>query len=114
MSDFTKRVIDVIKRIPPGYVMTYGSIAECAGNPRASRQVSRILHSMTSKYDLPWHRVIRKDGSIALPNEAGGLEQIARLTSEGVEVSAGGKVNLQRHFWVEAFFGEGESLDELL
>ncbi|MBS7525636.1 MGMT family protein [Fusibacter paucivorans] len=110
MNDFTKRVIDIIKRIPPGYVMTYGSIAECAGNPRASRQVSRILHSMTAKYDLPWHRVIRKDGSIALPNEAGGLEQIVLLTAEGVEVSVSGKINMQRHFWVEAFLEENDGL----
>jgi methylated-DNA-protein-cysteine methyltransferase-like protein len=110
MNDFTKRVIDIIKRIPPGYVMTYGSIAECAGNPRASRQVSRILHSMTAKYNLPWHRVIRKDGSIALANEAGGSEQMAMLRAEGVEVSAGGKVNMQRHFWVEAFLDESDGL----
>jgi methylated-DNA-protein-cysteine methyltransferase-like protein len=52
---------------------------------------------MSRSQDLPWHRIIRADGRIALP-EGGGRElQIALLRSEGVEVSGGGRVNLDRY-----------------
>ncbi|UCC21332.1 MAG: MGMT family protein, partial [Promethearchaeota archaeon] len=44
-TDFTERIIQIIKNIPKGKVLTYGFVAKLAGNPRAARQVSWILHS---------------------------------------------------------------------
>ena len=58
MNPFTERVINIIKSIPIGKVMSYGQIAKVAGSPRGARQVVRILHSMSEKHKLPWHRVI--------------------------------------------------------
>ena len=46
---FHERIIEVIKSIPRGKVATYGQIAEMAGNPRASRQVSWVLNSSSEK-----------------------------------------------------------------
>ena len=66
MTKFTEEVLDIIKMIPKGKVMTYGQIAAYAGNPRGARQVSRILHSMSSSHELPWHRVINSKGGISL------------------------------------------------
>lgn len=34
MSPFTERVIQIIRDIPAGYVMTYGQVAASAGNRR--------------------------------------------------------------------------------
>ena len=85
MTKFTEEVLDIIKMIPYGKVMTYGQIAAYAGNPRGARQVSRILHSMSSTYSLPWHRVINSKGSISLTGEAGFI-QGSMLLSEGIEV----------------------------
>ncbi len=93
MTEFTENVIKIIKSIPNGKVMTYGQIANCAGNPWGSRQVSRILHSLTIKYDLPWHRVINSKGEISLKGE-GLFEQMERLADEGVMV-INGKINLE-------------------
>lgn len=97
MQEFTKRVIDVIRDIPPGTVMTYGQVAACAGSPRAARQVVRILHSMSEKYGLPWHRVINAKGEIALQEPMYREMQMGMLEEEGVEVSRGGKVDLERY-----------------
>lgn len=83
MTEFTEHVIEVISSIPKGKVMTYGAIAKTAGNPRGSRQVSRILSSMTKKYNLPWHRVINSQGKISLKGESK-LLQISLLIDEGV------------------------------
>lgn len=65
VQPFTERVIRIIQPIPSGHVMTYGQIARLAGNSWGARQVARILHSMSCKYRLPWHRVINSRGEIA-------------------------------------------------
>jgi len=85
MIEFTQMVIDIIKQIPKGKVMTYGQIAKSAGNPWGARQVVRILNSMSRSYDLPWHRVINSKGEISLGG-SGGTLQAERLSSEGVVV----------------------------
>ncbi len=83
MEKFTQEVINIIISIPKGKVMTYGQIAFLAGNPWGARQVSRILHSMSKKYDLPWHRVINSKGQISL-TEIGFQSQKMLLVEEGV------------------------------
>ncbi len=99
MNAFTEEVIDIIKRIPKGKVMTYGQIASLAGNPWGSRQVSRILHSMSSAYALPWHRVVNSKGSISLQGE-GAYIQKQRLVEEGVKVE-GFNIDLEIYLFVE-------------
>jgi len=95
MNDFTREVIHIIEHIPYGKVMTYGQIAAVAGNPRAARQVSRILHSLSHKYGLPWHRVINAQGKISLTHDAG-FTQKNLLICEGIEV-VGKQIDLKKH-----------------
>jgi methylated-DNA-protein-cysteine methyltransferase-like protein len=64
MENFTHKALLIIKSIPHGKVMTYGQVARICGQPRGARQVVRILHSMSEKYDLPWYRVINSKGEI--------------------------------------------------
>ena len=97
MTDFTKDVIEIIRSIPKGKVMTYGQIATKAGNPWGSRQVSRILHSMSKQYQLPWRRVINSKGTISLQGE-GGFIQAEKLSSEGIEV-VNGKIDLEIYLY---------------
>ncbi|MFC4411767.1 MGMT family protein [Chungangia koreensis] len=94
MQPFTLKVIEIIQAIPAGKVMTYGQVAQSAGSPRSARQVVRILHSMSGKYKLPWHRVINAKGEIALKDGEGGHEQRVLLESEGIVVSSEHKVDL--------------------
>ena len=96
MTPFTENVIDIIRNIPEGRVMTYGQIAGLAGSPRAARQVVRILHSMSRKHLLPWHRVINAKGQIALQNDESFNEQLINLEIEGVEVGLNGTVDLKK------------------
>lgn len=96
LTPFHQCVVDIIRKIPRGKVATYGQIAALAGSPRSARQVVRILHSCSRKYKLPWHRVINKQGKISLPKGAGYEEQILRLKREGVQMSATGRVDLNK------------------
>ncbi len=99
MEAYTQQVITVIQEIPTGTVATYGQIARLAGNPRAARQVARILHSMSQKYDLPWHRVVNAKGEIVIGDPETAFTQAALLSEEGIEVSEKGKVHLSKYQW---------------
>ena len=48
-----------VRAIPPGYVRTYGDVS-----PGAPRLAGYVL-SPTAARDVPWHRVVRADGSLA-------------------------------------------------
>lgn len=93
MNQFTEAVIAIIKAIPEGKVMTYGQVAKLADHPRGARQVAWILHSMSKKHQLPWHRVINAKGEISLK----GSEQAELLELEGVKRSENGKIDLKTY-----------------
>jgi methylated-DNA-protein-cysteine methyltransferase-like protein len=96
---FTEAVCILLKSVPPGFVVTYGSLAAAAGSPRGARQVVRILHSQSRLQNLPWHRVVASGGRIALNEPEGADLQRRLLLSEGVEIGIGGMVNMDRHEW---------------
>lgn len=79
-----RRIIARIRAIPEGFVQTYGDI-----EPRAPRLVGQILSSCELE-DVPWHRVVRADGSLAV-----GRRQLERLRREGVPIRRG-RVDLRR------------------
>ncbi|PID16097.1 DNA methyltransferase [Sporosarcina sp. P34] len=101
METFTEQAVAIIQAIPPGRVMTYGQVAAEAGNPRGARQISRILHSMSAKYELPWHRIINAQGGISTPENAQskGETQRERLLAEGVQFNENGRVPLDTYRW---------------
>lgn len=96
MQAFTENVIRTIQEIPSGKVMTYGQIAAHAGSPRAARQVARLLHSMSAKYSLPWHRVVNAAGKISITDPPHREIQEKLLKREGVEIMMA-KIDLARY-----------------
>ena len=73
-----------VRAIPAGETSTDGEVATAAGIPGRARLVGRILAE--DGHDLPWHRVLRADGTCA-PHIA--TEQLARLRAEGVILDRG-------------------------
>lgn len=100
IDPFTQKVVTVIQSIPHGRVISYGRVAALAGNTRGARQVARILHSMSQKYDLPWHRVINAAGRISLPRGRGYERQKALLEFEGVFFPSSQIIDLSVYLWV--------------
>lgn len=96
MTKETDSIIRAIHAVPRGRVSCYRDIALAAGLPNGARQVARILHSMSRKHALPWHRIIRADGFIALENGQGREVQTGLLRAEGVKVSESGWIDLRR------------------
>ncbi|MDD3982138.1 MAG: MGMT family protein [Spirochaetales bacterium] len=104
-TETTMMIVEVIRSIPYGRVISYGKVAELAGCPRSgadARRVARVLHSMSKNYSLPWWRVVKRDGSIGL-REASDLQR-KLLEEEGVEFLPSGAVDLDQ-FGIGADFG---------
>jgi methylated-DNA-[protein]-cysteine S-methyltransferase len=82
---FTRRVLSVVRRIPPGRVATYGDVADAAGRPRAWRAVGNIMKNCAA-HDVPCHRVVAAGGRLG--GYGGNLElKRALLRAEGLQVS---------------------------
>ncbi len=58
-DDRQAAILRRVRAIPPGYVRTYGDVS-----PGAPRLAGHVL-GQTSAEDVPWHRVVRADGSLA-------------------------------------------------
>jgi methylated-DNA-protein-cysteine methyltransferase related protein len=99
LNPFTIDVKKLILQIPAGRVATYGQIAALGGNPRAARQVARILHSCSRKDSLPWHRVVNRHGEISLRQSQGHEIQQALLELEGVVFTENNRIDLKRFLW---------------
>lgn len=107
MNDRNARIYAAIAAIPPGRVASYGAIAARAGLPGRARLVGRLLGEVPDGMELPWFRVLRASGQVAMPPGSRGFrEQCRRLRAEGVEVR-NGRVPLSR-------FGLDADLDHVL
>ncbi|HYW09171.1 MAG TPA: MGMT family protein [Longimicrobium sp.] len=95
------RIHEVVRRIPPGRVLTYGDVAALAGFPRHARLVGYALHALPGHSAVPWHRVINAGGGISLGRAfpGGELAQRRRLEAEGVEFTQAGRISLARYRW---------------
>ncbi|WP_428311624.1 MGMT family protein [Hydrocarboniphaga sp.] len=98
-AEAVARIHQAVRRIPAGFVTTYGDVATAAGLPGRARLVGRSLGETADGEPLPWYRVIAAGGRIALPEGSKGrAEQLRRLKAEGVVVKAG-KVDMKRFGW---------------
>lgn len=90
----------VVRKIPHGYIATYGQVARLAGYAGQARQVGYALHALPDGHDLPWHRVINARGEISKRSEPA-LEDFQRelLQQEGISFDERFRVSLARYQW---------------
>ena len=95
----TKRIYEVVKKIPKGKVATYGQVAELAGDKRMARAVGNALHKNSDPDNIPCFRVVNAKGELAGEFAFGGAgEQAKLLEADGIEVTDG-RVNLEKYQW---------------
>jgi len=87
ITPFTARVLNTVRRIPPGRVCTYGGVARLAGRPRAGRAVGNIMRQCDAP-GTPCHRVVASGGRLGGFGGNPAMKQ-ALLAAEGVIVSSG-------------------------
>jgi alkylated DNA nucleotide flippase Atl1 len=98
LDDFASDVLDTVDAIPPGYVMSYGDIAEYLGRG-GPRQVGRVMASCGGA--VAWWRVIHADGAPPPGHERAALTHY-RAEDTPLRVSPDGRtfrVDMRRARW---------------
>lgn len=83
-TEFERAVGEVLDRLQPGDLVTYGEVAVEAGFPGAARAVGSVLQRSDGVF--PWWRVVSASGRLLANHE---VEQTTRLAAEGIEVRDG-------------------------
>lgn len=101
-SPFKQKVIDIVRMIPYGKVVSYGQVALYAGAPRAAREVGWVLSSTEmSPIELPWWRVVNKEGYLSIRGTVMSDKNLQRklLMAEGIEVSDKFILEMGKYRW---------------
>ena len=101
MSQYN-RIYQVVKKIPPGKVASYGQIAELTGLYGRARLVGYALYQIdVNESDVPWHRVVNAKGEISysFKRQGGDYLQKVLLQAEGIVFNSQGKINLSQYRW---------------
>ncbi|WNB86751.1 MGMT family protein [Cellulomonas sp. ATA003] len=103
-EDYLEAVLDLVDAVPPGRVMTYGTVADVVadafaaaeGRPRGGpRQVGAVLSRAGS--GVPWWRVVNAAGR---PPAAHATRALAAWRAESTPLTAdGARVDLRRALW---------------
>lgn len=96
-AEFKERVYALVAEIPKGRVMTYGQLAALAGAAWAAWEVGQIAH--TGPTDLPWQRVVNKQGGLANGYPGGKNGHKAALEAENIAVSDDYTVEVSKLLW---------------
>lgn len=99
-KDFYDRVYEIVARIPSGKVTTYGKIAEKLGLRSSARMVGWALNAAAGRTDLPFHRVVNRNGELTGKRHFPTPEFMREaLEAEGITF-AGDAVDLDKHLWI--------------
>ena len=96
--DTFEKIYEVVRQVPFGMVATYGKIAQLSGVNYA-RLVGYALSNLQANTEIPWHRIVNRDGAISYREGAGPSLQKTMLESEGIAFSKKGCINLKLYQW---------------
>ncbi|BCL14092.1 hypothetical protein GCM10017556_18310 [Micromonospora sagamiensis] len=98
-EEYVEAVLDLVERIPPGRVMSYGAIADTLAE-RSGRTSARLVGSIMARHGggVPWHRVVNAAGRLPPGHER---EARARLRAEGTPLR-GDRVDIATAGWQPA------------
>ena len=89
VAPFEREVLEFLRTIPPGQVITYGEIARRLGRPGASRAVGTACAGNPAVIVIPCHRVVPKAGGLGEYSSEGGPETKRKLLQrEGAPIAA--------------------------
>jgi methylated-DNA-[protein]-cysteine S-methyltransferase len=91
LPDFHRRVLEELRRVPRGTVVSYGELARRAGSPGAARAVGRAMGANPLPILYPCHRVVPADGSLGRFGGGRAMKR-AQLELEGALLPLGTEV----------------------
>lgn len=96
---YVEAVLHIVEAIPPGRVMSYGSIAELVGRG-GPRQVGQVMAAYGG--GVPWWRVVRADGTLPKSHGRRAHEQYAM---EATPMADQDRVDMPRARWAPPTVG---------
>jgi len=72
VTPFERKVLECLRTVPPGEVVTYGDLARLIGEPKASRAVGNVCAKNPAILVVPCHRVVPSAGGVGNYGGAGG------------------------------------------
>lgn len=94
-----QELYELLRLIPRGKVVTYGTLAGMLGNRAWARAVGNALHSNPDGEKYPCYKVVNAKGELSHSYAFGGVgEQKLRLEADGITVE-NDKVDLKRYGW---------------
>ena len=104
-TPYAEAVLDLVSRIPAGRAMAYGDVAAALQRGGGPRQVGTVMARFGS--GVPWHRVVRADGSPAAGHEE---EALRRHRREGTPLR-GSRIDMARARWSPEMSDPGDGID---
>jgi len=100
-ASFFEHVYDVVRRIPPGRITSYGAIAEYLGLCKSARMVGWAMNAAHSAVNgIPAHRVVNRNGVLTGKHHFGGSSIMQQLLeNEGVEIENDQVKHFNQLFW---------------
>jgi methylated-DNA-protein-cysteine methyltransferase-like protein len=97
MSPFKEKVIQIIRLVPYGKVVSYGQVAAYAGMPRAAREVGWILNGTNEFAEVPWWRVVNNKGFLSIRGNQTADKELQKklLQAEGIVVSDDFEIDME-------------------
>lgn len=100
LTSFSDRVYALVRRVPRGHILSYGGVAAILGQPRAARGVGHALSVLPEGTDVPWWRVVNRNGEISIRGPIHGAAlQRALLEAEGVRFDRQGRIDWRGYGW---------------
>ncbi|MEE4253901.1 MAG: MGMT family protein [Desulfuromusa sp.] len=98
ISPLYSSIYELVRKVPSGYVTTYGQIARLVGC--TARTVGFAMAALPAGNDVPWQRVINSLGRVSQRTAGdGNILQCDLLRAEGVQFDQKGRINLDKHGW---------------
>lgn len=99
-DNFFEKVYNVVRKIPPGRITSYGAIARYLGAAGSARMVGWALNSSHKMEDVPAQRVVNRLGMLTGKHHFSGSNAMQQLLeAEGVKVKENRVVDFQKLFW---------------
>ncbi len=95
-----EKIKNLIRGIPKGRVVTFAVLSAHAGPGFEVLKISREVRAFASKGELPWWRVVRRDGQRGMVSSSAELakRQQQLLEAEGIEFKKG-TFDLAKYQW---------------
>lgn len=96
-ENITQQIYAIVRAIPSGKVLAYGAVGARSTPPISGYICGRIMGDVPS--DVPWWRVVGKDGNLPIRkrNPELSIQQRETLIAEGVEFDEDGKVRMAEY-----------------